>query len=130
MRSSRPRPRPAATSTIGRIVTRWAISMSATICPESGEVGINLSGSLKDHRSQESTRRGLLECPSIVLSRKRRFPVGRRRRIRAVGGGIRGWTAWGHMGLRFGLLAVVLLLLATALALRPPRRPPDAGFTW
>src|SRR2546428_9480713 len=44
MRSPRARPRVDATSTMGRIATLWAISMSATIRTGSGEVGINLSG--------------------------------------------------------------------------------------
>src|SRR2546428_13002797 len=50
MRSPRPRPRPDATSTMGRIATLWAISMSATICTESDEVGINLSDVVRSFR--------------------------------------------------------------------------------
>jgi len=39
-------------------------------------------------------------------------------------------TALGHMGLMFGLLAVVLMLYATALALSPAPRTANTGFTW
>jgi len=39
-------------------------------------------------------------------------------------------TALGHMGFMFGLLAVVLMLYATALALSPSPGTANAGFTW
>jgi len=39
-------------------------------------------------------------------------------------------TALGHMGFMFGLLAVVLMLYATALALSPAPRTANTGFTW
>src|SRR2546426_3466563 len=115
---------------MGRIVTRWAISMSATICPESGEVGINLSGvaegspvsGVDSTRSSRMSRDSLIsktEVPGRAASSnpRRREGYGRVDRI-------------GPHGTHVRTPRVVLMLYATALALSPSPGTANTGFTW